>query len=325
MARRIKFRLPWEIRSARPDAQGNYTNQMLAAQSANAMGDLPDRLGIIAACASMWANALAGAECDSDELRPHLADIGLQLILNGRWAARLDVEGTRLALRPASHAEAVPGDRWRLTLDRPHRSTVWTGAAERVLWFTWSNPVGRPWLSRGPLELAKDSVQLLASASGHGLDSLRYHLRFLVTTDDDLTAEQQSQFINSIDAIYKNGSRAWVVATDGENIKPLTAPLAAESPAMYEKAERTVAAACLVPPSIVGLHTGEPRAAARRFALNVQGVANRLALLASALLERPVTINVAPDDLQAKTRAFRSLVGREGNLPVDDARRIVGI
>ncbi len=91
-----------------------------------------------------------------------------------------------------------------------------------------------------------------------------------------------------------------------------------------------LAAAAGVPPALLrpDADATSTREGLRAFAVAaVEPVLMQIAELASVLLETDVSLTLPPGylDVQARARAFRALAGRDGNIAVDDARRVVGI
>ena len=151
----------------------NYTDAVIEVLQASASGSERARGRIPAAaevCAALWARAFASARVTPDTpetraLTPEvLGLLGRELCLNGEAVFKIEVEGGRVSLVPATSWDITGGSDWtyRLDMAQPSATVTQTVDSISVVHIRDGARAAEPWKGRGLLQLGKDAVRLAA-------------------------------------------------------------------------------------------------------------------------------------------------------------------
>ena len=170
------MRWPWQSAPA-PEARASSASyadevtRLLVEQASGEGRPDSDFLGIVAACAGMWARSLAAATVTPDSLAlaavtPQiLHEVGLALAMRGESLFAITVAGGAVRLDGAS-AWDVQGDgpnpeawRYRLDLPGPSGHSTVTLSASAVLHVRMADS-RTPWRGRSPLHRASETLTL---------------------------------------------------------------------------------------------------------------------------------------------------------------------
>ena len=306
-----------KLRGQQPQNQANVWTVANMPEPGSAFDPKNVELGIVSHCAMAWGNLLASSACSLESLRPHLFDVGQSLITRGWWGGGI----TNGSVRPASGFTA--GDLvWEIDFVTPDRTYTTKVPRERFIFLPWATLPGKSWVARSPAVTALKTFQTLHAADSHAKQSLSSRLRWLIKSQRGLTQDQRDQKRDLFEELQEK-NYALLVGDEEAEFTRIVTDMAENWPQIYRELEKSVAVSCLVPPSLVGLASGDPRAAARRFAASVQAVGHRLAVEVSRVFKEEVTIQVPSDQWQDKARALGTLV--KAGLTVQEAREIVGL
>ena len=322
-----RLRWPVERRSA-----SSLTAVAVRALMAEAKGTDADGLGVVEAASCMWSSAIASATVAgnrADALIPLLPTIGRAMIHRGYWASLIDVAGGAVTLREVDSIDARTRDRWRVNLCEPNTTVTREVDRDQLVILPWATRPGRPHEFVNPSLAARGTFDLLTAATGHGSQSLGSRLRWLLG-GDGMNPSQQKDYVRSFQgAIQANDRFLLTGMSRNENaLQSITTATDEELPAVLKESERSAATALGLPPVLVGLAAGDPRAAARRFAAVVDAKLTELERECRIRLESPdLTIQAAPvEDIQGRARAFGILTrGPEPAFSPEQAAGIVGL
>ncbi len=353
---------PWSNAPA-VEHRSSFSDQVVSAilQSARG-GGARDALATAAieTCAALYASALSACEITGPPSVTRAlhaswrAACASELIRRGQCVYIIGADPVDgLSLRAASHFDiyggADPPWTYRVELTGPS-STRWeTKESGEVLHLHWQTDHARPWMGISPMQRASDSGNLAAwiekrlaeeaSASvGSFLPVARYDAPDL---DDDDADDPLSQLRRDIGAA--RGQTLLVETAMASADSPASAPrkdfqvsrFGASPPRELVELRRDVALdvakTCGVPVALVSpTATGQgAREAWRTFvSSSVDGLLRRLEAQIVEQLGVKVTFDSSPlggRDLLARAACFRRLVGKEGFVPVADARLAAGI
>lgn len=142
----------------------SYTVLAMLARSEAITDAGADLSGVVAGCATLWANGLSMAETDSELLTPEvLASIGRQLATEGNSVWHI----TPMGLVPVSEYDLTTLDgkarAYRLSIPEIHGSTSITALAAEVLHIRIGADARAPWQGVAPLRRAQISAGLLSA------------------------------------------------------------------------------------------------------------------------------------------------------------------
>lgn len=146
------------------DSESSYTALALLARSEAITDAGADLSGVVAGCATLWANGLSMAETDSELLTPEvLAAIGRQLATEGNSVWHITPAG----LVPVSdYSLTTTGSRpraYRLTVPEINGGEQVIALADEVLHIRIGADVRMPWQGVAPLRRAQISAALLSA------------------------------------------------------------------------------------------------------------------------------------------------------------------
>ena len=285
-----------------------------------------------------------------------LADVGRRLIRSGDALYVIEVGAGGVRLIPASSWDVrggfdPAGWRYRVNLAGPDTTTTRTLPAAGVIHLRWSTAPGRPWAGVSPLQWASDTGRLsgaLEEALADESAGPRGHVLPIPEgqrepTDDDADGDDPLAGLRS-DLHRLRGSLALVESMSGgygdKGGRPdadwKSRRIGAEPPDVLAKlrsdAALSIFAACGVPPSLVTLPadgTGQREAWRRFLHGSVSPVARIVQGELRAKLDTPALsldfTALYAADVSGRARAFRSLAGKDANIPEDEARRLAGL
>ena len=333
-------------------------------QSASGGGARPAlATAAVETCATLYASALSACELTGPPsvTRAFHADwrasVASALIRRGQCvfvigASPLD----GLTLSPASSFDIYGGadPPWLYRVERAGpSSTRWdTYSGDSILHLHWLTDHARPWAGVSPLQRASDSGNLaawvekrLAEEASGPVGSFLPIARYEPAPDANLANADADDPLLAI--------RRDIGAARGQTLLVETAMASADSPASAPRKDfqvsrfganpprdlielrrdvmLDVAKACGIPAALISpTASGQAsREAWRQFiASSVDGLARRLEAQIVEQLGVKVTFDSSPlggRDLLARAACFRRLVGKEGFVPVADARLAAGI
>ena len=317
----------------------SYASILLDAAEAAAEGTAADRLsGAVEGCAGLWERAFASAECPR-LTATQLALMGRSLMLTGE--ALFVREGSGVG-SPANtytlEGRQSNPSRWRYRLDLPYPTTTKTvtRAGSDVLHVRIGATRERPYKGRSPLSNSEATAAILAALEA----SLKFEASGPVATLIPVPDPERSGTVP--DDIAKARGRAVLVETtqsgggegyparpardwQGSRLGPNMPSAEVES---RRDVERSVAAACGVPPVLLGLAgpgSADSRESWRQFVFaTIQPIAriieaelDRIGLAGTVSFER-----LAASDISGRARAFGSLT--KGGMDSVRAAEIVG-
>lgn len=168
----MRLSIPFTNLELRSQPQ-NYTDAILEVLEQNAQGSKRARGKVPAAaevCASLWARAFTSAKVTPDTpetraLTPEvLGQMGRELCLNGEAVFKIDVDGGRVSLIPATTWDITGSADWtyRVNIAQPSATLTETVDGVGVVHIRDGASVSEPWKGRGLLQLGKDAVRLAA-------------------------------------------------------------------------------------------------------------------------------------------------------------------
>ncbi|MYK89154.1 MAG: hypothetical protein F4018_12920 [Acidobacteria bacterium] len=324
-----------------------------------------DLLAVVEGCRNRWRRALAACTVEPARARQVFTPaVRMQIVegllsRDGASVHKLDVDPLtgRLALLAASSWEvwgsgAHPAT-WRYDLSEPAPTDgtrqVWAGR-EQVLHVQWTSHPRYPWRSVGPWAASASTSRLAArieqtlarehnSPVGNVVPTPENDQA--TKTDDDgdpvagglLDALMQLRGGLAMVPTFNAGlglgqhaapQRDWRTTRIGPAPSKETIDLRQQ--VVEDLSEAAGVPAVLTRPESDGT---AKREAYRVFvASSLRPLLDQIEVLASELLEVEVRISaerLAGADVASRARAYRALAGKDGNLPVDAAREIVGL
>ena len=324
-----------------------------------------DLLAVVEGCRNRWRRALSACTFEPDRARQVFTPaVRMQIaegILgrDGAYIGMLDVDPLtgRLALLPSSSWEvwgSTPHPAtWRYDLSVPAPSSgsrqVWA-RRDQVLHVQWTSHPRHPWRSVGPWAASASTSRLAArieqtlarehnSPIGHVIPAPENDQATETDADGNpatgglLDALMQLRGGLAMVPTFNAGlglgqhaapQRDWRTTRIGPAPSKETIDLRTQ--VIEDLSEAAGVPSVLTRPESDGT---AKREAYRVFvASSLRPLLDQIEVLASELLEVEVRISaerLAGADLASRSRAFRALTGKDGNLPVADARKIVGL
>ena len=324
-----------------------------------------DLLAVVEGCRNRWRRALAACTVQPDRARRVFTPaVRMQIIegllsRDGAYAGLLDVDPLTggMALLPSSSWEvwgSTPHPAtWRYDLSVPAPSSgtrqVWAGR-EQVLHVQWTSHPRYPWRSVGPWAASASTSRLAARIEQTLAREHNSPIGNVVPTPENDQATEVDADGNPVTGGLLNalmqlkGGLAMVPTFNaglglGQHAAPprdwrttrIGPAPAKETIDLRAQVLEDMSEAAGVP---AVLSRAESDGTAKREAYRVfvasslRPVLDQIEVLASELLEVDVHISaerLAGADVASRARAFRALTGKDGNLPVDQAREIVGL
>ena len=334
--------------------QRNYTEQRIEAATADATGTGgadANQTAAVQAAAGQWARCFAAAEVlpESPATRAVtpaiLYEIGRQFVLCGESVWLLDEQRGRFTLAQASawDVEGVTAWNYRLTIAGPSGTYVRRVPADQVLHPRINVDPSQPHKGRSSVALAGFTGDLLGGVERGLAREAGANSGYVIAAaiegmgDADLDALKgdvsglrgRSMLVPSLapragDPGAGPGRADWQARRIGVN-----------PPEHVVSLRSNVAVAILgaagIPPALFDSGgDGSGRREAYRMLLHgtIAPVGAMLADVLSEAFEHRVTMNwdrLAAADIQGRARAYRSLVGTEGGIPDDQARKLTGM
>ena len=343
------------------DPQG-YGDLVVAGLLAQATGDVSrdsSELAVLEACRGKWRRALAACTVEPERARRVLTRRNLALAAEGLLSRDGAFVGL-LSIDPMSGRIVLePCGQWTVWGRSPEPSTwtyhVWrhgpTGTLSsryavraEVLHVQWSAHPRWPHLSRGPWARASTTATL----GGRVEQSLaREHNspvgQALPTPENDqATDDGKGGLLDSLMTL-RGGLALVPTFASGLGLGQHAAPQrdwrvtrigpapTRETVDLRTQVHADLADAAGVPTVLLradGDGTSRREAYRQFVSESVRPILDQIEEAASELLEVDVRLSaerLAGADVASRARAFRALAGRDGNLPAEDARRIVGL
>lgn len=324
-----------------------------------------DLLAVVEGCRLRWRRALQACTVTPDRARMVFGPAVMSQIAEGLLSRdgasvhMLDVDplNGRMALLPSSSWEvwgSTPHPAtWRYDLSVPAPSSgtrqVWAGR-DQVLHVQWTSHPRYPWRSVGPWAASATTSRLAARIEQTLAREHNSPIGNVVPTPENDQATEQDADGNPVaggllSALMqlKGGlamvptfnaglglgqhaapQRDWRTTRIGPDPSKETIDLRAQ--VIEDLSEAAGVPAVLTRPESDGT---AKREAYRVFvASSLRPLLDQIEVLASELLEVEVRISaerLAGADVASRARAFRALTGKDGNLPVEQARQIVGL
>ena len=356
--------MKWPWRRPIVEHRSSLTDQVVTAilQSASGGGVRPAlATAALESCATLYASALAACEITGPPSVTRAlhaswrASVAGELVRRGQCVFVIGADPVDgLELRAAAHFDIYGGadPPWTYRVERAGpSSTRWeTKESDEVLHLHWLTDHARPWAGISPLQRAADTGSLsawvekrLAEEASGPTGAFLPIARYDPAPDADLA--------NADDPLL--AIRRDIGAAKGQILAVETAMASADSPASAPRKDfqvarfganpprdlvelrrdvsLDVARACGIPAALISpTASGQAsREAWRQFiASSVDGLARRLEAQIVEQLGVEVSFNSTPlggRDLLARAACFRRLVGKEGFVPVADARLAAGI
>ena len=344
------MRLPWQREkreSLTDEVVAHLWRTYTGAGEANVSG-----LGVAVAAAGVWSRSFAAAEVtpESATLSPYvLADIGRRLLLEGEYAATMDVFGSAgLTLTPARIPDGgVEGSTdprtWRYTVEQDVPSTAGDKVLERKVnaaeLVHIRLPGAVPWRGRSPLADAGITSALAASIERilqreSSSDAHGYLIPSPLPPDND-GMEETREGVGKLRGAVAFVETFWSGAGGGLAQRPqhdwrqvrvgMDPPDSLRD--LRNDSRGDVLAACGVPPELIwGGGAAGAREGLRRFLhQTIQPVARLVEAELSLKLETAVSLSfgsLQAADVAGRARAYGSLIGAD--MPADEAKKIVG-
>lgn len=324
-----------------------------------------DLLAVVEGCRNRWRRALAACTVEPLRARQVLTPFVRMQIAEGLLSRdgasvhMLDVDplNGRMALLPSSSWEVWGSGphpaAWRYDLSVPAPSSgtrqVWA-ARDQVLHVQWTSHPRYPWRSVGPWAASASTSRLAARIEQTLAREHNSPVGNVVPTpeNDQATATDGNGDPAAgglLDALMQlRGGLAMVPTFNGglglgqhaapqrdwrtTRIGPMPSR---ETIDLRQQVVEDLAEAAGVPAVLTRAKSDGTslREVYRQFVhASVRPLLDQIEVLASELLEVEVRISaerLAGADVASRARAFRALTGKDGNLPVDDARQIVGL
>ena len=322
-------------------------------------------VGAIEIAASHYARAFAVAEVSPavPALTPALlAGIARRLIVSGESIHVIDIVDGAVRLLECSSSSVVAGGpdpaswRYQCELPGPHTSETRTVPSDQIVHCRYAASNIEPWRGVPPLVLAGTTGQLAANLEA----SLRWETNAAAAgevgnliplpvdagdeSDPDKPDDQADPFAAVKSTIRRLRGRTGLVETasggfgEGRAAAPQDdwrakriGPNPPESLGELRRAvEETTLSCCGIPPGLARAEGGESRESYRRwYTAGVQPMASLIAAELRDKLDSPDLrldfASLAAADVHGRSRAWRSLVGREHAMPDAEARRLVGL
>ena len=294
--------------------------------------------------ASRWARALASASASHPSVTPALlADVGRQLCRRGEAIYDLAVDAGGVRFVPATACDIQGGPdpaSWRYRLNIPAPSGMYQVTRERagLAHFVYARDPARPWVGLGPLQWAATSGALLGHVEGALRDEASGPTGTVIPLPEG--AEASTAFKGEFEGLRGRIAFPETLArgsgdmggAPNRDYRPerLGAAPGAALVSLRQHVEVSVLSACGVPPALcVGLNDGTLlRESYRQFLfLTVRPLGRLIAATLSEVLGELVTLTfdeLGAADVQARSRAWRALVGKQATMDTAQADRIVG-
>lgn len=324
-----------------------------------------DLLAVVEGCRNRWRRALAACTVQPDRARRVFGPAVMMQIAEGLLSRdgasvhMLDVDplSGRMALLAAAAWEVwgthpTPAT-WRYDLSLPAPSSgtrqVWA-TRDRVLHVQWTSHPRYPWRSVGPWAASATTSRLAARIEQTLAREHNSPIGNVVPTpENDKATETDAEgkpvagglldslmqlrgglaMVPTFNAGLGLGQHAapqrdWRTTRIGPAPTKETIDLRAQ--VIEDLSEAAGIPAVLTRPESDG--TAKREAYRQYVHQSVRPLLDQIEVLASELLEVDVTISaerLAGADVASRARAFRALAGKDGNLPVEQAREIVGL
>ena len=341
----------WPFGNHLEKREAAYSDAVIAALVSQAEGKslaTPSATAALEACSGLCGRGFAGAEVDGPSfiagaLSPGILEmVGRTLIRSGQVVFLIDTMGGELKLFP-SEAHDIEGGpdpstwRYRLTLNGPSRTLTHDDVpAQSVLHFKYGVDPARPWVGRGPIQIAAlagrlsaETVNALASESSGPIGRL---LGVPVDGKDETVAGLKSDITNAKGKMALIESGDWGNASGESKLDLESRRFGAEPPAslveLVDVSSREIFAACGFNSALWGSSQAAGTREAWRLALF--GVLSPLGHMVERecrdKLDSGISIGwteLRASDLQGRARSVQSLVG--AGMPVQAAAKEAGI
>ena len=347
---------------ARRIVRHSYTGMHTAAAEAYAEhGLMGAATGAVETAARLYQSAfqVATVEPAVPPLTPAvLGTIARRLITGGESVHVIDVDGAAVVLTEAASWSVDAGGpdpatwRYQCVLPGPHDSADWAGPADAVVHCRYATNSVEPWRGIAPLVLAGTTGRLAvnveralrweteAAAQGEvgGVVPLPQDASDDDKNDDDDPLAPLKRTLRTLKGrlglveTTSHGHDHGRAAAPQDDWKPRRiGPAPPDSMVeLRAQVEESVLSALGIPPGLARAQGGESRESYRRwYAASVLPLAavveTELRHKLDVLGLRLDFASLAAADVHGRARAWRSLAGNEATLPVDTARRIVGL
>ena len=339
-----------------------FTRALLSAASGTASSTAAGT-GALESAAGWWARGLATASLAPEDRRlvcvtPEvLADIGRRLCRYGESLHLIDVAGGMPRLIPAWSwdVQGSPDpETWRylVTLAGPSTTESRTVRAESVLHVRYATDPGRPWRGVSPLGWAAVTGALagaveasLRDESGGPVGSIMPVPEGQTPGADEAGANPEVDPLAPLTAAIRAaagrilvmettaggyGDKAGAPGRDWKAERFGPAP-PDSMPTIRDCVERSIYAATGIPGPLVsdrGDGTAGREALRRLVATTLQPLGRIIAAELRAKLHPGAELSfgsIAAADITGRARAWRTLIGREGTMPVDRASELTGL
>lgn len=337
---------------------GFLVNGLEAAFGASDANNLAGAIAALEAAAGAYARAFAAAVVTPANARTRpltptlLASIARRLIRRGESCHVIDVDRGRIVLHEASWWDVTGGVRrpwtYRVTLTGPSETESRHVDSEAVVHAMYSHSEQQPWRGVSPMgwsptttrlverlergladEVGTPTGQLLALPEGHAGDVPDGEPDPLEALRSDLAKLRGGlAMLETTAAGWGDKGGAPMADWRPRRLGP---DVPASSAELRTGAALSVYAACGVPaPLVVDTDgTAQREAFPRWLHASVQPLGEIVAAELREKLDAPdLTLDFAAlraSDVASKARAWRSLVGKEAQMPDADARRLAGL
>ena len=347
----MRFGWGWTRQPAAVEHRSSsYTDVVASALLSAATGTAtpsPDALGVVQACAQLWARCFAAATVlpagaiDADVL----AAIGYDIATKGEYLGLLEFDDDgRLVLRQAASAE-IAGDfrpaSWRYVLHMPGPSgdTRRRAVAAEVVHIRINATASQPWSGRSPIQAARETGRLAALLERSIGDESGSPTGAIVTApegsgDVSKLGQELSALRGKLGLVESHaggfGDRAAAPANDWRPQR-LGPTFSAAEVGMRGDVCAEIASIFGISSTILSASSDgtAQRESLRRFLrLTVQPLARIAAVELSRVLELDVDFSfeeLRASDVAGAARAWRSLAGREASMDAKQAARLAGL